>query len=344
MSMNEIILNTKNGNTVIRFCDVLNEKNEAFFNRRSIFITDSNVFNIYQDFFEDKKTIVLTPGDENKNLNVIYFIIEQLIEMKADRNSNIVGIGGGMVTDIAGFAASVYMRGISFGFIPTTLLAMIDASIGGKNGVNFESYKNTIGTFTQPKYVLIDQNFLKSLPEDEYINGLAEAIKHYAISDIDKFNFLDLHIEDVLKRDGELLMEFIKNQVKIKVNVVENDEKESHERKKLNFGHTFGHPIEKLGNIKHGYAVSIGMIIAAKISQYFSYLQQSDVEKLTNLLLKAGLPVDTKLNKNSIVTIMSGDKKKNDDKIDFILLDQIGNAIIKPIKITELINIYRSID
>jgi 3-dehydroquinate synthase len=342
--MNELILKTKNGNTVIRFCDVLNEKNETFFNSRSIFITDSNVFNIYQDFFEDKKTIVVTPGDENKNLNVIYFIIEQLIDMKADRNSNVVGVGGGMVTDIAGFAASVYMRGISFGFIPTTLLAMIDASIGGKNGVNFESYKNTIGTFTQPKYVLIDHNFLKSLPDDEYMNGMAEAIKHYAISDIDQFNYLDLLIEDILRRDDVLVMDFIKNQVKIKVDVVEKDEKESHERKKLNFGHTFGHPIEKLGHMKHGYAVSIGMVIAAKISQHFSHLHQGDVEKLINLLLKAGLPVETNLDKNSIIKIMLGDKKKNDDKIDFIMLDKIGNAIIKPIKINDLIKICLSLD
>lgn len=342
--MNEFILNTKNGNTVIRFCDVLNEKYETFFNNRSVFITDSNVFNIYQDFFEDKKTIVVTPGDDNKNLNVLYFIIEQLIDMRADRNSNIVGIGGGMVTDIAGFAASVYMRGISFGFIPTTLLAMIDASIGGKNGVNFESYKNTIGTFTQPKYVLIDHNFLKSLPDDEYTNGMAEAIKHYAISDIEQFNYLYSHIQDILKRDGELIMYFIKTQIKIKVGIVEKDEKESNERKKLNFGHTFGHPIEKLYNMKHGYAVSIGMVIAAKISKHFSHLQQNDVEKLMDLLTKSGLPVETILDKNSILKIMHGDKKKNDDKIDFIMLDKIGNAFIKPIKISDLIKIYKSLD
>jgi len=308
-----------------------------------IYITDFNLLKHYKSFLKNKKFIVINPGEKNKNLFTMDFIYEELIKFGADRKSFIIGFGGGMVTDIAGYAASTYMRGINFGFIPTSLLAMVDASIGGKNGVNHNRFKNMIGTFNQPNFVLIDPYFLQTLPNDEYISGLGEALKHFLINN--KKGFYDfIEKPDLYLNKSTVTTDFLFNQAKVKVDIVNKDEKESGERKKLNFGHTFGHSIEKLTGVKHGIAVSIGMVIASKISQKLGLLSKEEVNDIENGLKVAGLLTKFNIPKNDVIQAMHKDKKKDGDNIDFIALDGIGNAKIVPLKITELENLFLDVD
>lgn len=310
----------------------------------TIYITDSNLSRIYKNFLEDKNVIVIPPGEKNKTLSIIEIIYEKLIQMGADRKSFIIGFGGGVITDIAGFVASTYMRGICFGFLPTSLLAVVDASIGGKNGVNHNMYKNMIGNFNQPDFVYVDPVFFKTLPEEEYINGLAEAIKQYLIADKESFDLFSNNYNHILNKESDQLTEFLCKQIKIKVDIVNRDEKESGERKKLNFGHTFGHAIEKLSGVKHGFAVSIGMVIAAKISFKLGYLKEGDLILIMNLIKSIGLPVNHDLPPLQILNAMHHDKKKDRDNIDFVVLQSIGNAKIVPMKMTELDKLFLELD
>lgn len=309
-----------------------------------VYITDSNLANIYKTFLEGKNVIVIPPGEKNKSLTILEVIYEKLIQMGTDRKSLIIGFGGGVITDIAGFVASTYMRGVKFGFIPTSVLAAIDASIGGKNGVNHNMYKNMIGNFNQPNFVYVDPVFFKTLPEEEYINGLAEAIKHYLIADRESFDIFSKNYHHILNKEGDLLTEFLCKQIKIKVDLVNRDEKESGERKKLNFGHTFGHAIEKLSGIKHGFAVSIGMVIAAKISSKLGLLDEDDVKLITSVLTSIGLLINNDLLPLQILNVMRSDKKKNQDNIDFVALQSIGNAKIITMKISELNKLFLEIE
>ncbi len=308
----------------------------------AIFIADDNLAGLYVDFLKDKKVIVIEHGDKNKNLTTMNFIYEQLVEMSADRKSYIVGFGGGMVTDIAGYAASTFMRGIDFGFVPTSLLGMVDASIGGKNGVNHHRYKNMIGTFNQPDFVLIDPAFLRTLPNDEFFSGMGEALKHFLISDAQQYyNFLKNPLHYLHK--DKVSEEFLYRQAKVKVDIVNSDVKESGERKKLNFGHTFGHAIEKLTGIKHGFAVSTGMAIAAKISRKLGFLSTKDINDIITGLKLCGLPTETSIPKIEIIDAMHKDKKKYGNNIDFVALENIGNAKIISMKITELEKLFEAI-
>lgn len=341
--MSRYLLRGKSGQSEIIVEDFNAMIHNGVIPKDSIYITDNNLNELYSSFLQDKKVISIPYGEENKTISTVNTIYDQLIELKADRKSFIVGFGGGMITDIAGFVASTYMRGTRFGFIPTSLLAMIDASIGGKNGVNHFNYKNMIGTITQPEFVVIDTVFLKTLPQEEFTNGLAESVKHLLISDQQRFSNFTEHISNVLKKDIYFLNDFINQQVKIKIDIVNEDELETGNRKKLNFGHTFGHPIEKILGLKHGFAVSIGMIIASEISKKFGYLNESDVHLIRDTLIKAGLPVSCKMDKKKVIEIMSKDKKKNNDSIDFILLKQIGEAKIELIKIDQLAEMFLEI-
>jgi 3-dehydroquinate synthase len=341
--MSRYLLSGKSGQSEIIVEDFNATIHNGVIPKDSIYITDNNLNELYFSFLQDKKVISIPFGEEYKTISTVNTIYDQLIELKADRKSFIVGFGGGMITDIAGFVASTYMRGTRFGFIPTSLLAMIDASIGGKNGVNHFNYKNMIGTFTQPEFVVIDAVFLKTLPQEEFTNGMAESVKHLLISDQQRFSNFTENINNVLKKDISFLNDFINQQVKIKIDIVNEDELETGIRKKLNFGHTFGHPIEKILGLKHGFAVSIGMIIASEISKKFGYLNENDVNLIRETLIKAGLPVSCKMDKKKVIEIMSKDKKKNNDSIDFILLKQIGEAKIELIKIDQLAEMFLEI-
>jgi 3-dehydroquinate synthase len=211
---------------------------------RTIIITDKTVQGLYQDRFPDCPVIAMDQGEKIKTLETVKDLYGRLVELEADRSAFILAIGGGIVCDVAGFVASTYMRGIHFGFVSTTLLAQVDASVGGKNGVNFGGYKNMVGVFNQPEFVVCDLAMLKTLPVREILCGYAEIIKHGAIADARMLDFLETHRDAALDLDQAIVAFLVYRSVEIKAGVVTRDERERGERRKLNFGHTFGHAIE----------------------------------------------------------------------------------------------------
>ncbi|MEN6501573.1 MAG: 3-dehydroquinate synthase, partial [Tenuifilaceae bacterium] len=246
------------------------------------------------------------------------------------------GIGGGVVCDITGFVASTYMRGVRFGFVATSLLAQVDASIGGKNGVNLDGYKNIVGTFNQPQFVICDTSLLKTLPETELSNGFAEMVKHALIADAPQFNILESNTNRLNTCDLELLDSLVASSVGVKASIVTADERESGERKKLNFGHTWGHAVEKVTGIPHGQAVSIGMAFASQLSAEKGLLTPDECHRITSLLIALNLPVSIKANTNNIFEALQRDKKRCSNAIDFILLEGIGKAVIKSLSLVEI--------
>ncbi len=327
-------------------CEIFTEKNivnkvpeylkKAKLGKKHIVVTDSKILRLYGNAFLrflkkdniDADIISFDEGEKNKNIKTIEFLAEKLLEKNADRTSVLISLGGGVVGDITGFLASIFMRGIPYIQIPTTLLAMVDSSIGGKTGVNLPSGKNLIGTFNQPKAVFIDTNYLKTLPATQIKNGLAEVIKTAIIKDKNLFNFIEQNLQKILKLDPESLNKIITQTVKIKEEIVKQDEKEENKRMTLNYGHTYGHAIEKMSNYKllHGYAVSIGMVITNKIAVEKKLLSKKDSERIKNLLKTTGLPVVTL--KKTTFKDLKNDKKKQNDTLNLILPTKIGKAII----------------
>jgi 3-dehydroquinate synthase len=307
-----------------------------------VVITDENVFAAHNEKFTGYTCIVVPAGEQYKNQATVDRIINELIAAKADRETFIAGVGGGVVTDMAGYAASVYMRGLSFGFVPTTILAMVDAAIGGKNGIDVGLYKNMVGIIRQPDFILYDVSLLQTLPDKEWINGFAEIIKHACIKDLAMFEMLEQHHWQNFKKDAVLLSALVEKNINIKAGVVLNDEFEKGERKLLNFGHTIGHAIENLYTLPHGHAVSIGMVMASVISEEINGFDSDDKERVTALLRSYGLPVSIDADNEKIMEVLLMDKKRTSDRINFILLDQVGKAIIQPIGITQLKDILEA--
>lgn len=301
---------------------------------KTVIVTDENIFNAHWRKLKDWKTIVLQPGEENKIQSTVDSIIQQLIGYGADRKSVLIGLGGGVVTDITGYAASIYMRGIRFGFVPVSLLAMVDASIGGKNGIDVGPYKNLAGTIRQPEFLLYDSSFLKSLPNTEWVNGFAEIIKHACIKDAKLFRELEANNVRHYKNDKEALSKLVQKNAVIKSNVVMEDEFEHGERKLLNFGHTWGHAIETNYALPHGHAVSIGMVMACRLSEQLNGFKGTD--RVVELLEKYGLPVEMEVDKKKVFEVLKMDKKKVNASMNYILLNDIGNAVIKSIPIEKL--------
>jgi 3-dehydroquinate synthase len=300
----------------------------------AVFITDENVFAAHQKKFKGWKTIVLKAGEEYKVQSTVDSIIEQLLDLNADRQTLLVGVGGGVITDITGYVASIYLRGIEFGFVPTTLLAMVDASIGGKNGIDVGLYKNMVGTINQSKFLLFDVALLKTLPVMEWQNGFAEIIKHSAIKDEPMFKELKENSIKTYQKNKIALQKLIQRNVLLKTSVVQGDEFERGERKLLNFGHTMGHALEKQYNLMHGEAVSIGMAFAANLSQ--KMMDFKGAPKLIALLQKYDLPVAADYSRKKVIEVLIGDKKRQGDSINFILLERIGKAVIKKISLEQL--------
>ena len=303
---------------------------------QTIIITDKNVNELYGHFWKDFPTIIIGTGEKIKTLATVNKIYSQLMKLQADRSAFIVGISGGIVCDIAGFVASTYLRGIRFGFVPTTLLAQVDASVGGKNGVNFKGFKNIIGTFNQPEFVICDPEVLHSLPGIELSNGFAEIVKHTLIADDQMFSYLENNYENALNLDYEVISKLVAHSIRIKSGIVNRDEKESGERRLLNFGHTFGHAIEKISGISHGQAVSLGMVIAARLSQDLGYLSFEAAGQIKNLLLHFGLPVEGNFDYEKLIKAILKDKKRTAERIAFILLTKIGEAKVAEIPIADL--------
>lgn len=310
---------------------------QGFLPDSNVFIfTDSNVAHHYLAGFPKFPTYIIKPGEGSKSLEVAVELYRWLLNEGADRNSFILGIGGGVVCDLAGFVASTFMRGIDFGFVATTLLAQVDASVGGKNGVNLDGYKNIIGTFNQPKFVLCDPEMLQTLPREEYMNGFAEIVKHSLIDDLEMFMFLEENIENIFKINFLTVEYIVKRSVLIKAKIVQADEHEKGERKKLNLGHTFGHAVEKLTGLPHGKSVSIGLDFAARLSVSRGLLEHRDYMRIINLLKSLELPICLNINPLKVFDAMTKDKKRQSNDIDFILIKGIGNVVIERMTLQEI--------
>lgn len=303
---------------------------------KCIVVTDENVYSAHASVLTGFATIVIPAGEQHKNQATVNHIISELIRLEAGRQSVVIGMGGGVVTDIAGFAASVYMRGLRFGFVPTTILAQVDASIGGKNGIDAGIYKNIIGIIRQPEFILFDHTLLNTLPQEQWSNGFAEIIKHACIKDAELFNLLEQQQLEDFRQNGGLLAALIARNVQIKSDVVSEDEFEAGDRKLLNFGHTIGHAIENTYELLHGYAISIGMEAACSLSVMLTGFAPAARERVCAVLTRYGLPVRFDYDRKQVFNILKMDKKRSGQYMNFILLKEIGQAEIRRIPLAEL--------
>ena len=300
----------------------------------AVVITDEHIFDKHKKKFKGWNTIVLKPGEAYKVQQTVDMIIDQLIAFGADRKTTLIGVGGGVVTDMTGYVAGVYMRGIACGFVPTSILAMVDASIGGKNGIDVGVYKNMVGLIRQPKFLLYDHSFLKTLPKEEWQNGFAEIIKHACIKDAAMFQLLQQNSLASFRKDPVKLAALIQRNALIKTKVVVADEFEQADRKLLNFGHTLGHAIENMYELSHGQAISIGMTYASIMSQQIRGFK--DAEAVIALLAKYGLPTFADFDKKKAFKTLQMDKKKQAQGISYVLLQKIGKGVIQPLSFAEL--------
>ena len=340
--MKKQIINFNSSSTIFYFDASFSLLSTIISKDNTVIITDENVFSNNQKKFNGWKTIVLKSGEAQKVQHTVDLIIEQLIGFGIDRKSFLIGVGGGVVTDITGYVAGIFMRGIQFGFVPTTILAMVDASIGGKNGIDVGNYKNMVGLIRQPSFLLYDYFLLKSLPKQEWINGFAEIIKHACIKDAVMFKQLQEFTLADFKKDDSLLNKLIQRNALLKAKVVAEDEFETGDRKLLNFGHTFAHAIENTYALSHGKAVAIGMVMACMISE--SYKNFNGANRVVSLIKKYGLPVHQSYNTKKVIDIMKADKKKVKDVINYVLLQKIGKAVVQPIEISEIENIITKLE
>ncbi len=334
--MRELTLSGSSGRCRILVGEKIANLSKYCAGAKTIIITDTQIARLHSKNFPEAQVIAIAPGEKAKTLKTVGRIYRDLLSFEPDRTAFIVGVGGGVVCDIAGFAASTYLRGLRLGLVPTTLLAQSDAAIGGKNGVNLYSYKNLIGTIRQPEFCLIDFDFLKTLPQGELANGFSEVIKHAAIGDPKFFQFLEKNSGALLCGDEGALEKAVSDSVAVKVKVVEGDELESGQRMVLNFGHTLGHAIEKAAKIQHGQAVSIGMAAAVRISFSKGLLKQADADRVVSLIGAFGLPTKINFNRALVLDAIRKDKKRRGDGINMVLLAGIGKPVILKISFGEI--------
>ena len=338
------------GTDLISNCEEILKK---FIENRKIILIHDNIFSLKKDKGQSFNALLkitkklatsvnlisISGGDKTKNITQLNNILEKSLSFKIDRESLIIAFGGGVVGDIAGFAASILLRGINYIQIPTTLLSQVDSSVGGKTGINSCKGKNLIGSFHQPLAVIADIEILKSLPKREFLSGLVEVIKYGLINDFKFFNYLEENFKEILEYDQVKLKKIITKSCKIKSKIVKIDEKENGQRALLNLGHTFGHAIESFGKfdgkIIHGEAVSIGICLAFKLSKKLDFCSQIEVERVINLFKKLTLPTSLKDIKNISITTnkmldkFKFDKKNKNNQLTFILNKKIGESFIK---------------
>ena len=332
--MKHISYKFSTSSTSVYFDASITQLSKVVNKQHTIIITDEHIHKAHATKFKGWNCIVLKPGEEFKVQATVDAIISQLIDMEADRKTTLVGVGGGVVTDITGYVASVYMRGLSFGFVPTSLLAMVDASIGGKNGIDVGIYKNMVGIIRQPQFLLYDTGLLKSLPVSEWRNGFAEIIKHACIKDAAMFSLLEKNDLASVQKNKKLVSSLVERNARIKIKVVQGDEFEKGERRLLNYGHTLGHALENQYELSHGQAVAIGMTYAAGISNALVGFKNTD--RVTQVIQQYGLPTYAKFDKQKAFAVLKMDKKRERKDINYILLEKIGKGIVHSIPLKQL--------
>lgn len=307
--------------------------------RKVLIVTETNVAPLYldtvkeelQNVFSEVHSFIFEAGEKQKHLETVSSIYTKLIQYQFDRKDLLIALGGGVTGDLTGFAAATYLRGVAFVQVPTTLLSQVDSSIGGKTGVDYLNYKNMVGAFYQPKLVYINISTLNTLPDEEFYSGLGEVIKHGLIKDKNYFEWIENNKELINQREHNTLVHLIYQSCCIKGNVVEKDPKEQGERALLNFGHTLGHAIEKLANfsIPHGDCVVIGAKLATYISWKKDLLSDEEYQRSIHLLNAFPFHILPKeMDCQKIIEATKLDKKMEQGAIKFILLNEIGNAII----------------
>lgn len=306
--------------------------------RKCAIISSRNLTKAYPDMFKGQKLIVIDDTESHKNLATIDRIVSELLSLGIDRNSYLIGIGGGIVCDITGFVAHIYMRGVRFGLIPTTLLAMSDAAIGGKNGVNFNENKNMIGSFDNPDFIIADSKFIRTLPQKQYMSGLGEIIKYALIGNSNILNILCNETNSIPNIDIETIDKLVVESVNTKTRIVEEDPDDKSIRHILNFGHTIGHSIELIEGIPHGMAVVKGMNAATDISVKLGMLRNDKALQIKQLMTSLGYDISYSLGENHI-RILCNDKKKEDSSIRFVLLEDIGKPVIRKMPLQQIIDL-----
>lgn len=303
-------------------------------------IVDKKIKLLFPHLLQKRPILILNLTEKSKNLSTVEKIYHQFLNWGLDRNSWVISLGGGLLSDVVGFACSTYMRGVNFILTPTTFLAQVDASVGGKTGLNFAGVKNLIGTFALPRATVVDSEFLQTLPEEEIKNGLAEALKHALIASPQFFDYLHKHWPFVFKKDPAVLEKIVVESLQIKLNIVSQDAGETNLRRVLNFGHTFAHAAEQTLSLTHGQAVGWGMKIAIQLSNRLGILPQVEKEHILNLLHQifpsSDYPLLNEQLKALLLAKIEADKKKAKQEIHFIFLQGIGSPKIERIPLKEL--------
>lgn len=310
--------------------------------RRVVVVSDTNLDRHYHSLISDFDHVLIGLGETSKTLHTLDYIYRQFIELGVDRSTFILAIGGGIVTDVAGFAASTFMRGLEFGFISTSLLGQVDASVGGKNGVNVDGYKNMVGTFTQPRFVICDVAMLRTLNEREFRTGLAEMIKAAIIADAELFEMLEKVDFSALHSDVELLMELVYRAIKVKATIVERDERESGDRRLLNLGHTLAHAIEKSSSkFNHGEAVACGLALVADAACRRAVLPEQTKERICALLSRAGFTLTPPVEMAKLLKAVKKDKKAEGDDIYVVFPHTIAHCEVERMPLEDFKALFR---
>ena len=297
---------------------------------RVVVVSDATIDRLYHPLLDKYDTVLIGTGESIKTLQTVETIYRRFIELGVDRSTFVLGIGGGIVTDVAGFAASTYMRGLRFGFVSTTLLGQVDASVGGKNGVNVDGYKNMAGTFTQPQFVVCDPSLLRSLSDREFRAGLAEVVKAAIIADADLFDRMGQTSFETLRSDTDLLSDVISAAIRVKADIVEYDEKESGERRKLNLGHTLAHAIEKSSNrMNHGEAVAVGTALIAGAAVKLGVLKEEERQRIAEVLSRLGFDLTPPVEIKRLLKEVGKDKKNEDGMLRIVLPVGIGDCEVR---------------
>ena len=297
---------------------------------RVVVVSDATIDRLYHPMLAPYDTVLIGLGESIKTLQTVESIYRRFIELGVDRSTFVLGIGGGIVTDVTGFAAATYMRGLDFGFVSTTLLGQVDASVGGKNGVNVDGYKNMAGTFTQPQFVICDPALLRTLPEREFRAGLAEVVKAAIIADADLFGRIERTTFEALRTDTDLLSDAVSAAIRVKADIVERDERESGDRRKLNLGHTLAHAIEKASNrMNHGEAVAVGTALIADASVKLGVLAAEDRDRIAGVLKKLGFDLTPPVDVKRLLKEVDKDKKNEDGMLRIVVPVGIGDCDVR---------------